>query len=128
MEVSLPWVENPLAYFCFVIFHPRKRHLHRDNLVHPEPGIHFEHFHQAAAEQTRSDHENQSDRDLRRHDRAANALAALRTRLSPPAFHQALAQVTRCRACRGERSEAGGDRGGKKEREHKYWDAYRDAV
>ena len=58
----------------------------------------------------------------------ANALAALRTRLSTPAFHEALAQVPGRRADGGERSEAGGDRCGKEEREHEHWNTDRDAV
>src|SRR5260370_31228217 len=53
---------------------------------HAEPRIHFQHFHQAAPEQSRSDHQNQRDRDLRHHDCPAHALAALRTRLSASAW------------------------------------------
>ena len=75
--------EDRLTGLGLGIVHPRKRDVHRDDPVHAEPGIHFEHFHQAAPEQSRSDHEHQSDRDLRRHDDPANALAALRTRACP---------------------------------------------
>src|SRR6267378_2313179 len=49
------------------------------------------------------------------------------TILSTRAFHEALAQVSGSRACGGKRSEAGGDRCGKEEREHKHWNTDRDA-
>ena len=107
--------ENHLPCLCFGVVppFPWKRDVHGHNFVYAEPGIHFEHFHQAASEQSRPDHKNQRDRHLRRHDYPANPLAALGTRLSTPAFFEALAQVPGSRACGGERSEAGGDRGGK---------------
>ena len=85
--------ENRLTGLCRGIVHPRKRDVHRDDLVHAEAGIHLEHLHQAAPEQSRADHEHQRDRDLRRHDDTANALAALRARLPAPAFDEVLAQV-----------------------------------
>ena len=89
-------------------------------VVHAEAGIHFQHFHQAAPEQSRPDHENQRDRDLRRHDDPANALAALRTRLTPtPAFARGPSRrSTDVARDGGERPEAGGDRRGQEEREH----------
>ena len=120
--------ENRLACLGLGILRPRKRDVHRDDVVHAEAGIHFEHFHQAAPEQSRSDHEHQGDRDLRRHDDPADALAAPRTCLSAPAFDEVLAQVAGRRAYGSERSEAGGDRGGEEEREHQDWNIDRDAV
>src|SRR4029077_10581511 len=112
-------IENSLTCFCFGIFHPRKRDVHSDNFVHAEPGIHFEHFEQAAPKKSRSHDENQGDGNLRRNEYSPNALTALGTSLPASAFLEALAQVAGCGACGGERSKAGGDRGGEEGREEK---------
>src|SRR5260370_15056817 len=102
-----------LTCLCFGVVppFPWKRDVHRNNFVYAEPGIHFEHFHQAAPEQSRSDHENQGDRHLRRYDCPANALAALGTRLSTPAFFEALPRSPEVPRTAGEPSEPAADRG-----------------
>src|ERR1700730_7287479 len=119
--------KNRLTGLCFGIHDPRKRNVHGDNFIHAEPWIHFEHLEKAAPEQTRSDHKNKRDGDLRRHDDMANALAAWRTGSCTPT-PEAPPQIARCRARGGEGSESCCNRGGKQEREHKDGNTDGDAV
>ena len=75
-------IEDRLAGPGPGILQPRQRNVHRDDLVHAEPGIDLEHLHEAAAEQSRPDHEHQRDRDLGRHDDPAHRAGCP---ASPPA-------------------------------------------
>src|SRR5580692_11006873 len=98
-------IEPPLSCLRFRVgpVYPGKRHVHDDNFVDAEPRIYLQNLHEAAAEQSRSHHQNQRDGDLCRNNSPADALAVSRAGLSATALIKRLTHVAGCRSYSGER-------------------------